>query len=130
MTTLKYKTVKFVELRHWNEFVEQVYGRPYNLQQQDGCLPRGTISFTVPDGDCGHENDTIDEFLSDEGGVSLAGWLARDPTQFIPTVKSDEEWRTKMWWERNFYPMLEEVATDMYTKGLLEQGEYVINIDW
>ena len=35
-----------------------------------------------------------------------------------------------MWWERNFYPMLEEVATYMYTKGLLEQGEYVINIDW
>lgn len=131
MTTLKYNTVKFVELRHWNEFVKQVYGRPYNLQQQDGYLDRGTINLSVPSGsNCGYTNDTLPEFLGPEGGVSLAGWLARDPTQLIPALGSEEQWMTGMWWERNFYPMLEEVANDLYAKGLLEQGEYVINIDW
>lgn len=35
-----------------------------------------------------------------------------------------------MWWVRNFYPDVNMVANDLYEKGLLEAGEYLINIDW
>ena len=33
-------------------------------------------------------------------------------------------------WERNFYPNIQAVANDLYKKGLLETGDYWIDIDW
>lgn len=30
--------VKVIDCEGWNVFVENVYGRPYNLQQQGDCL--------------------------------------------------------------------------------------------
>ena len=35
-----------------------------------------------------------------------------------------------MFWERNFYPHVEMVMNDLHAKGLVEAGEYVIDIDW
>jgi hypothetical protein len=35
-----------------------------------------------------------------------------------------------MFWERNFYPDTYTVANDLYDKGLIEAGDYIINIDW
>jgi len=35
-----------------------------------------------------------------------------------------------MWWERNFYPDVEMIANDLHKRGILEAGEYVIDIDW
>jgi hypothetical protein len=35
-----------------------------------------------------------------------------------------------MWWGRNFYPELSVVVNDLHAKGLLDEGEYEIDIDW
>lgn len=34
---LKYKNVRVISVQDWDDLVEKTYGRPYNLQQQDGC---------------------------------------------------------------------------------------------
>ena len=34
-----------------------------------------------------------------------------------------------MWYERNFYPSEEMIVNDLYEKGLLEAGEYEIDVD-
>lgn len=64
-------------------------------------------------------------------GVSFKAWLARDPKQ---PLNSPDEWDRKnglsLWWQRNFYPDVQMVANDLYEKGLIEAGEYVIDIDW
>jgi hypothetical protein len=54
--------------------------------------------------------------------------LNRDPKKPIPNQKYDFE--LEMWWTRNFYPSVEMVANDLHKKGLIEAGDYVINIDW
>jgi hypothetical protein len=43
---------------------------------------------------------------------------------------SQNSWSVAMWWERNFYPDVQMIANDLHAKGLLDAGEYVINIDW
>ena len=43
MDKLKTKKVKLVSLQDWNNLVREVYGKPYSFQQQDDCMPRGTI---------------------------------------------------------------------------------------
>lgn len=60
--------------------------------------------------------------------VSFSAWLARDPCQKL--VNSKYDWETFMWWERNFYPHISMIANDLHSKGLLEAGEYAIDIDW
>jgi hypothetical protein len=35
-----------------------------------------------------------------------------------------------MWWERNFYPVIEMVGNDLHRKGLIKAGEYTIDVDW
>lgn len=61
-------------------------------------------------------------------GVSLAAWLARDPKTKIKDQKYDFE--LELWWQRNFYPDIQMIANDLYEKGLLEAGEYAIDVDW
>lgn len=61
-------------------------------------------------------------------GVSFAAWLNTNPED---TERHFEyEWENAMFWERNFYPALEMIVKDLQFKGLLEQGEYAIDIDW
>ena len=127
---LKTKYVKYVQEWDWSEFVSNVYSRPYVLQHQGGCMDRGTVSITVPiESPYDFDNDTIPEEVNGSTmGVSLKSWLERDPSQ--PVGEEVEQWAIDLFWERNFYPDLEAVADDLYKKGLLEAGEYVINIDW
>ena len=53
-------------------------------------------------------------------GVSFAAWL----------VFSKQAWKIAMWWERNFYPDVQMIANDLHSKGLLQAGKYLIDIDW
>lgn len=79
---LKTKNVKMIDLREWDELVIETYKRPYNLQQQDGCMERGTIDLTVPNTASDFENDTLTEDEDDdEMGVSFKAWMAR--TKFL-----------------------------------------------
>lgn len=43
--------------------------------------------------------------------------------------KQDES-NIELFWKRNFYPCLQSVANDLHKKGLVESGEYLIEIDW
>lgn len=130
---LKYKTERTVDLDHFDRLVREVYGRPYNLQQQDGCKDRGVESFSVPmENPWDYEEDTIDEVVNgDEMGVSFKVWLERDPEQKLDTEDEwDREHGLELFWERSFYPSLEMVVQDLYEKGYIEAGEYNIVIDW
>jgi hypothetical protein len=133
---MKFKKVNYASVQEWDKLVEDTYKKPYSFQQQDGCKPRGTFKFTVP---CeygeDYERDTIKEEVNGpEKGVSFKAWLARDPKT---PLKDEDDYKTgsnqtyiNMWWERNFYPTVEMIIQDLQSKGLLELGEYVIDIDW
>jgi hypothetical protein len=128
---LKGKTVTFVDVDEFDALVMKTYGKTYSFQQQDGCKERGTFDFKVPmqyrpDG---YENDTIPEVINgDEMGVSFKAWLARDPKEW--NGDPEDESYLRLFWTRNFYPHVDEVINDLYNKGLIAKGEYVINIDW
>ena len=127
---MKIKNTKTISLRDWNECVKKTYGRPYNYQQQDGCQSRGVFHLTVPEEETyDFENDTVPEEVNgSEMGVSFKAWLKRDPKQKIKDQEDDFE--LELFWQRNFYPAIEMVANDLHKKGLLEAGEYSIEIDW
>jgi hypothetical protein len=127
---LKIQNVKLIKSYDFDKCVQETYGKPYILQQQDDCMPRGIVYITArephlnPDD---YKNDTIPEEINgEEKGVSFKAWLARDPKQPFSSGRED----ITLWWERNFYPSLEMVVNDLYLKGLIPEGEYVINIDW
>ena len=129
---LEVRTQKVVGEIEWSKFVSEVYGRPYNFQQQDDCKSRGTYTLTVPSKYYDdYANDTVPENVNDdEMGVSFSAWLARDPKQKLSNPKDQQDYCLDMWWERNFYPNIEMVANDLHAKGLLDEGEYLIDIDW
>jgi hypothetical protein len=120
--------VTLIELGEWNDLVEKTYGRPYNFQQQDGCVDRGLHTLTVPNRYAeDFDNDEIPEVVNgDEMGVSLEAWLERDPKLNV----FDREYANRLWWERNFYPDVDIIANDLHRRGVLKEGEYVIEIDW
>jgi hypothetical protein len=127
-----YKTQKVIDVSDWDDLVVETYKRPYSFQQQDGCKERQRVRITIPDHPYDFENDTVPEVVNgDEMGVSFKAWLERDPEQALNT---DDEWdRTYgigLFWERNFYPDVQMIANDLHAKGLIEAGDYVIDIDW
>jgi hypothetical protein len=131
---LKTEKTNVVEVSDWDKLVKDTYKRPYSLQQQDGCMDRGHVTFTVPSIEDAEEfdsymHDEIPEKVNgNEMGVKFAVWLQRDPKMLSGEIKS--RWENNLFWERNFYPNLSTVANDLYNKGLLEAGEYLIDIDW
>lgn len=128
---MKIKTTQVIEVAEWDKVVQDTYKRPYSLQQQDGCHDRGNLHITVPCECQDLENDTVPEKVNDpEMGVSFKAWLERDPRQYLAEDPNKHDWCINMWWERNFYPLLDVIANDLYDKGLLAPGEYTINIDW
>lgn len=128
---LKYTNKRIIEVHDWDALVRKTYGKPYNFQQQDGCQERGTSTLDVPSEETyDHEmNDSIPDIVNGEKmGVKFAVWLARNPKKW--NGKKGDERFVDMFWQRNFYPDLQTVANDLYEKGLIEAGEYTINIDW
>jgi hypothetical protein len=130
MMTLKTTTVKVINLRDWNELVKTTYNKRYDLQQQNGCMERQLLNIQVPaDDNEDFENEEIPEEVNgDEEGVSFKAWLARDKDKL--GGKLDSDFRLDLFWNRNFYPSLNMVINDLYKKGLLDEGEYKIDIDW
>lgn len=124
------KNWKVIEHSEWDKLVSSTYERIYKFQQQDDCKDRGVYHFIVPFDDEDDEmNDEIPEKVNgDIKGVKFDVWLNRDPNQPILNQRYDFEHR--IFWERNFYPNFQKVANDLHSKGLIEAGEYTINIDW
>lgn len=128
---LKYSNVRYIQSKDWDELVTETYEKPYCFQQQDGCKMRGTFHIEIPSPyeEDSEMNDSIPEKINGEQmGVKFAVWLGRDPKQPIPNQKYDYE--LNLFWTRNFYPDIHTLANDLYKNGLIEAGEYVINIDW
>ncbi len=129
---IKSRRTSVIELQDWDDMVVKTYGRPYSFQQQGGCKSRGTYELTVP---CKHPEDYDATTLPDEVngrkmGVSFAAWLARDPKEWNGETGGGRGFCIELFWERNFYPHVEMVANDLHKRGLLDAGEYLINIDW
>ena len=131
---LRVRTEKVIDCSDWDKLVQETYSKPYCFQQQGGCQSRGTFPFSVPSEETydDEQNDEIPENTNhDIMGVKFAKWLERDPKQ--PLADKDggnEQWLIDLWWERNFYPDFQTVANDLHAKGLLEAGDYLINISW
>lgn len=128
---IKFQTKKVISVQDWDDLVKKTYGRPYSFQQQEECKPRGTHKLIIPNGSEDYDNNTVSEVLSGkEMGVSFAAWLARDPKQILNDIKSQHPWSLTTWWERKFYPDVQMIANDLHAKGLIPEGDYVIEIDW
>ena len=128
---LKTKTVKLIEYLDWNNFVTDIYRKPYNFQQQFG-VDRGTEKFSVPypyEDEFDFENTSIPfEVNGNNYGVSFETWLNTSPEDTLKHF--DGEFSNRLFWVRNFYPDVSMIIMDLHSKGLLEEGEYVIDVDW
>jgi hypothetical protein len=125
------KTVRLIQLQEWNDLVRETYERPYDFQQQNGCRERGTFEFTVPLEEYGRvsPDETIKDLKdTEEMVVGFDAWSSRDPKAPLSDQRCDFE--LNLWWLRNFYPQIEDIIDDLYSKGELVPGDYVIQIDW
>ena len=125
-----------IDVGDWDDLVEEVYNRPYDFQQQDGCKDRQQVYIKIPDRPNDFKNDTVPENNRRIRGVSFSAWLARDPEQRLDTgdiaylEDGEDGWYSRqLWWCRNFYPDVQMVANDLYSKGLIDSGEYYIDIN-
>jgi hypothetical protein len=129
---IKTRDVKVIEESDWNQLVEETYGRPYHFQQQYDCQDRGYFELSIPTTVWDDENvmysEIPEEVNGEKMGVKFEKWLERDPKQ--PLAKQEFDWQLKLFWERNFYPSVYTVAKDLYKRGLIPEGEYLIHIDW
>ncbi len=127
-----YTEKRVIDSFDWDDLVQKTYGRPYCFQQQWGCQDRGVRNLTISASegyDDSSMNDSIPEVINGEQmGVKFDVWLKRDPTEWNGD-KEDERF-LDMFWERNFFPDIDMVANDLCKKGLIEAGDYIINIDW
>lgn len=121
-----------IEVSDFDKLVSDTYGKPYNFQQQDDCKPRGIYEFSLPNSHpYDYERDSVPETVNHpDMGVSFKAWLERDPDQKLNAEDWDSPSALKLWWDRNFYPCVDMILNDLHKKGLLKDGDYVINIDW
>lgn len=126
------RTEKVIAVEEWNALVQKTYGRTYSFHQQDGCKERQRVGLKVPDTPYDFDNSSVPEEVNhEEMGVSFKAWLEREPAQKLNTTDEwDRDHGLSLWWKRNFYPDVQMVANDLYDKGLIEAGDYVIDIDW
>ena len=126
---IQIRTIQRIDSDDWDNLVVETYGKPYILQQQNGCMDRHHFQIAVPDLPYDYDNDSIpDEINGDEMGVSFAAWLARDPKEW--NGNPDDANYVGMFWERNFYPHVQMIVNDLHAKGLIPAGKYEIDIDW
>lgn len=128
---LEYKLKRFVDVSVWDQLVKDTYGKPYKFQQQYGCQERGIHFLTIPaKGEDEDMYDSIPEDIkSSKMGVKFDIWLNTDP-EIHKQRNNWDDFRLALFWDRNFYPDIQTVANDLHKKGLIEAGDYVINIDW
>ncbi len=128
---MRKRTETVIEVSEWDALVTKTYGRPYDYQQQEGGRERGEIRFKVPDVAAEkYTHKSISEMADPRvRGVVFAQWLARDLNQQFQD-KNRNEYALLRWWDEVFYPDLQTLANDMHTKGVLETGDYCIDVDW
>lgn len=133
------KAIKLLSVREFDELVINTYSLPYSFQQQDDCKPRSTYKFSLPIKEPirKYENETLPVIVNGaKMGVSFSSWKASDPKSYLNNfIKEghDASWLefcVTLWYHRNFYPHVDEILVDLYNRGILEAGDYAIDIDW
>jgi hypothetical protein len=124
------QNVKLVNLDDWNNLVINTYNKPYAFQSQN---KRNKISFFQIDVPLHFDNEELLPESIPEGssqyGVQFQSWLKRDPSQPIGDDKN--QWHIDIWWEQHFYPSIHTLANDLFKKGLIEEGTYIIKMkEW
>jgi hypothetical protein len=127
---VKYTLRKQIEVQDWDDLIEKTYGKIYSFQQQDGCKGRGIETISVPDK--WGEDYKVDllpfEVNGIRRGVSFQSWLNTSPEETAKQFRYD--WENRIFWDRNFYPHVSMIINDLHSRGILEEGEYDIKIDW
>jgi hypothetical protein len=127
---IKVEKRNVIDVSDWDDLISETYGKSYSYQQQDGCKERQTCTITVPvEHPEDFENTEIPiEVNGEEMGIKFETWLNTDPEEHKKILGDD--WRVELFWDRNFYPHEHMIINDLYSKGLIEEGEYDIKIDW
>ena len=136
VTTTISKNKNIIEVRDWDKLVQKVYGKPYSFQQQDGCQERGVFGIKIPDWEFAQEMEEEEmnfeiplRINSEIMGVKFEIWLSTDPNTH-KDLMGWQDWKLDLFWSRNFYPNIYCVANDLFKQGYIDEGEYLINIDW
>ena len=132
---LKFKNKKVIDVYDWDKLVADTYKRPYSFQQQDGCKDRGIHNITIPskyadEEDAEMHDDIPFRINGDVMGVKFEKWLSTTLEEINEKHPEGYAGQNDLFWERNFYPSIDVIANDLYNKGLIEAGEYSIDIDW
>lgn len=131
---LKINNTKTIDVQDWDNFITNTYWKTYSFQQQDWCKDRWMESFYASKTKWdSYNNDSIPFKVNwSIMGVSLDAWLKMDKETVRTNLPADEkkDYCIDLFFERNFYPHIEELANDLCKKWLLEEWEYAIEIDW
>lgn len=134
MAKIKIKTTtrQIISVQDWDDLVEETYGKPYSFQQQDGCKDRGIEHIRIPFDDCDDEQYENIPFQINgpKMGVKFSTWLSTTVEDINNKHPESYPEANKLFWERNFYPDFQTIANDLYNKGLIDAGDYSIEIDW
>ena len=129
---LKYNNKKVIDCSDWDDLVQKTYNKPYCFQQQDGCQSRGNITIDISKEEIEDYYDLEIPFKINGNvmGVNFNTWLNTTVEEINEKHPESYKGQNILWWDRNFYPNLQIIANDMCRKGLIESGEYMIDIDW
>jgi hypothetical protein len=119
---MRIENVKLIGETEFSRLVSETYGRPYQLQQQDNCMGQDEIErVTVPD-----EGIDIDD------DARFAEWRDADVPDPVGVLHGETrwDWEVELYWQREYYPPLQELVNDLHERGLLPQGDYVIHASW
>jgi hypothetical protein len=115
-TPLGGKQVTLIHESEFSKLVREIYGRPYQFQQQGDMMGQNTIRrFSVPAEPMG------DHWQA----VPLQEWL--DAT---PPADEPGNFKERLRWLREFYPEMEDIVNDLHARGLIEKGDYALHIWW
>lgn len=118
----------YISSENWDEIVINTYNKYYEFQQQEGCKDKGTFKLEVPSKYTrdNEMHNSIPEVVNGElMGVKFDIWLKRDINQGLENKKDFID----LFWCRNFYPDIYTLANDLYKRGIIEEGIYIIGIE-
>lgn len=151
---IKIRTIEVIDESDLNKLVQEVYGRPWNLQQQGEMMSNDSLAYLevfpndeevrswpeyaafekwrdVPMDEPieGPEADRYREILAeelakDEPDENLIKWWEHYITLKPGTLEY------QLYWERDYYPPQDILMGDLCERGLIPEGEYHVWVSW
>lgn len=115
---LRTEKVFFVTYEDWDDFVSEVYGKPYSLEKQKEGIS-STYVFDVPNN---WDKQTDDTYYNESYGVPLDYWKRLNAD--IYTFSSIEDFNK--FWHKEMFPDVRALLNDLNKQGIIETGKYVI----